>query len=202
MNPHTNPPAEPPADPAGTAFTGRSTGPGATPVPGPATPAAAGPGTGPAAGHPRRGAPVERSLPAHLAGPVPRTLRMVLRYDPGAPYEVSLSFPAPAVLADGLEVEDGGRAEDGIVWTVARELLAEGVHEPAGLGDLRLRPAGAGLTRLEFYGDGGVALVHTDTAGLAAFLAEAEESLPAGEEHLRIDWPETVEALLRHANRS
>ncbi|GGV28715.1 hypothetical protein GCM10010495_51060 [Kitasatospora herbaricolor] len=200
MNAHTNPPAEPPTDPAGTAFTGRSTAPGATPAPPAATPATGGAGTGP--DHPRRGTRVERSLPAHLAGPVPRTLRMVLRYDPGAPYEVSLSFPAPALLADGLEVEDGGRAEDGIVWTVARELLNEGVHEPAGLGDLRLRPAGAGLTRLEFYGDGGVALVHTDTAGLAAFLAEAEESLPAGEEHHGIDWPETVEALLRHANRA
>ncbi|MCX5214174.1 SsgA family sporulation/cell division regulator [Kitasatospora sp. NBC_00240] len=198
MNPHTNPPAEPPTDPAGTPFTDPGPTPATTPAPAPT----GGFTDAPAIEHPRRGARVERSLPAHLAGPVPRTLRMVLRYDPRAPYEVSLSFPAPAVLAEGLVVEDGGRAEDGIVWTVARELLAEGLYKPAGLGDLRLRPVGAGLTRLEFYGDDGVALVHTDTAGLATFLDEAEESLPAGQEHHRIDWPETVEALLRYANRS
>ncbi|MFC9327472.1 SsgA family sporulation/cell division regulator [Kitasatospora sp. NPDC057015] len=177
MDPHTNPPTEP-------STTARGAGPARQP--------------GDLPQHPTR---VERELSAHLAGPAPRTLRMVLRYDLAAPYEVSICFPAPAVLADGLVVEDGGRAEDGVVWTVARELLADGIRHPAGQGDLRLRPAGTGLTRLEFYGDGGVALLHTDSADLAAFLAETERALPVGGEHRLIVWPDTVEALLRYADR-
>ncbi|WP_371477758.1 SsgA family sporulation/cell division regulator [Kitasatospora sp. NBC_00315] len=144
---------------------------------------------------------VERALAAHLAGPVPRTLRMVARYDTGNPYAVSLCFPAPAVLADGLTVEDGGRPEDGTVWTVSRELLTDGVRLPAGLGDLRVRPAGGGLTRLEFHGIAGVALVHTDTCALAGFLSDAHALVPAGTEHLLIRWPDTVETLLGQGGR-
>ncbi len=144
---------------------------------------------------------VEHTLAAHLAGPAPRTLRMVARYDAGSPYAVGLCFPAPAVLEDGLTVEDGGRAEDGTVWTVARQLLADGIRQPAGLGDLRVRPVGGGLTRLEFYGSTGVALVHTDTAALSGFLSAAYELVPAGGERLLIPWPDTVEELLRFASR-
>lgn len=56
-----------------------------------------------------------------------RIVYAILRYDRTCPYEVELDFG------------------DGCVWTFARNLLAVGLREPAGIGDVRVWPERIGM---------------------------------------------------------
>ena len=81
-------------------------------------------------------------------------------------------------------------------WRLDREMLADGLRRPVGLGDVRLRPASSGMweeLRIDFYGDarpdGGRqhAVVFAWTPALAAFLRQTRELVPPGQEEVRVD---------------
>ncbi|MFI6369364.1 SsgA family sporulation/cell division regulator [Streptomyces sp. NPDC050546] len=105
-----------------------------------------------------------------------------LSYDAADPFAVTLVF-----------------SHDGRVlarWQLDREMLADGLRRPVGLGDVRIRPVSRGMwqeLRLEFLGDarpdGGRhhALVFAWAPGFAAFLRETHEMVPPGREEVHVD---------------
>lgn len=81
-------------------------------------------------------------------------------------------------------------------WRLDREMLAEGLQGPVGVGDVRLRPVSTGVwqeLRMEFLGDarpdGGrqCAVVFAWAPALAAFLRATREVVAPGREEVRID---------------
>ncbi|MEU0947024.1 SsgA family sporulation/cell division regulator [Streptomyces canus] len=94
-----------------------------------------------------------------------------LRFTSAEPPAVHIDFP-PHVTVDG-EVT---------TWTFARVLLGEGLRAPAGIGNVRVRPAGSAHTCVEFHAAQGVALLRFATADLTRFLARTYTVVAAGEE--------------------
>ncbi|MFD7744379.1 SsgA family sporulation/cell division regulator [Streptomyces sp. NPDC059698] len=130
---------------------------------------------------------IEQSVQARMVASAPRmeTLPAMLSYDREYPFAVRMAFPAPATL-EGTEVS----------WEFSRELLAAGVDDPAGEGDVRVRPFGYDRTVLEFHAPEGIAMVHVRTEELRRFLERARELVPEGEEHLYLDVDRGLSGLL------
>ncbi|MGW5421953.1 SsgA family sporulation/cell division regulator [Streptomyces sp. NPDC003943] len=130
---------------------------------------------------------IEQAVQARLVASAPRmeSVAATLRYDREDPYAVSMAFPPPATL-EGVEVS----------WAFARELLAEGVEGPAGVGDVRLRPYGYDRTVVEFHAPEGVAMVHVRTSELRSFLERSQHLVPRGREHQYLDWDGNLAQLL------
>ncbi|GAB2887989.1 SsgA family sporulation/cell division regulator [Streptomyces deserti] len=81
-------------------------------------------------------------------------------------------------------------------WQLDREMVADGLTRPVGIGDVRLRPESRGTwqeLRMEFFGDarpdGGRhhAVVFAWAAAFAAFLRETYEVVGPGQEEVRVD---------------
>lgn len=119
------------------------------------------------------------------SAPRMETLPAVLSYDRTDPFAIRMAFPAPATL-EGTEVS----------WEFSRELLAEGMDAPAGLGDVRIRPFGYDRTVLEFHAAEGVAMVHVRTADLRRFLGRTQQLVPVGGEHRFLDLDRSLTDLL------
>ncbi|MFC8506523.1 SsgA family sporulation/cell division regulator [Streptomyces sp. NPDC057411] len=130
---------------------------------------------------------IEQAVQARLVASEPRmeSVAATLRYDREDPFAVSMAFPPPATL-EGVEVS----------WAFARELLAQGVEGPAGLGDVRLRPYGYDRTVVEFHAPEGVAMVHVRTSELRSFLEASQHLVPRGREHHYLDWEGNLGRLL------
>ncbi|MEV4970952.1 SsgA family sporulation/cell division regulator [Streptomyces scopuliridis] len=133
---------------------------------------------------------IEQAVQARLVATVPRleTVPATLRYDRADPFAVRMAFPPPATL-EGTEV----------TWEFSRELLATGMTEPVGVGDVRVRPFGYGRTVLEFHAPEGTAMVHLRTSELRRFLERSQDVVPAGHEHLYLDLDHDLTELLRDA---
>ncbi|MGW7364733.1 SsgA family sporulation/cell division regulator [Streptomyces sp. NPDC054841] len=133
---------------------------------------------------------IEQAVQARLVASAPQmeTVPATLRYDRHDPFAVSMEFPPPATL-EGTEVS----------WAFSRELLAQGMDAPAGVGDVRVRPYGYDRTVLEFHAPEGTAMVHIRTSELRRFLKRAQGLVPAGREHLYLDLDEDLAELMRDA---
>ncbi|GAA2231421.1 SsgA family sporulation/cell division regulator [Streptomyces amakusaensis] len=133
---------------------------------------------------------IKQAVQARLVASAPRmeTVPATLRYDRKDPFAVRIDFPAQATL-EGTD----------ITWRFGRELLAAGIEESAGVGDVRVAPYGYGRTVLEFHAQEGVALVHVRTSELRRFLRRAEGIVPGGHEHLLLDLDQDLTELLRDA---
>lgn len=111
-------------------------------------------------------------------------------------------FPVLAHL--GYEAEDPFAvtavfSHDGRVlarWRLDREMLADGLRRPVGVGDVRMRPVATGQweeLRLDFFGDpragGGHhhAAVFAWAPAVAAFLRDTYAVVPPGRERVRVD---------------
>ncbi|MFI9151677.1 SsgA family sporulation/cell division regulator [Streptomyces sp. NPDC053367] len=101
--------------------------------------------------------------------PVPATLRYVSQ----DPLAVHIDFPPEVSLE-----------EQPVTWTFARGLLADGLHGPAGTGDVHIWPCGRARTVLEFHSPHGLALLQFDTAALRRFLLRTYAVVGAGHEDL------------------
>lgn len=101
-----------------------------------------------------------------------------LSYDPADPYAVTMR----------LEARSGS-----VTWTFARELLAEGLYEPAGAGDVQVWPClssnGEAVVIVELSSPDGSALLQTPTRAVQRFVTSVFEAVPAGTEsrHVRLD---------------
>jgi hypothetical protein len=102
----------------------------------------------------------------------------VFRYEPSDGFAVHI-----AMSAAGSVVE----------WSFAREILAEGLHAPAGLGDVHVYPCldleGAAAVHLRFGSPEGEAVLEVSAGELAYFLNETYTAVPSGSEieHLDIE---------------
>ncbi|MFJ1644618.1 SsgA family sporulation/cell division regulator [Streptomyces sp. NPDC088258] len=118
---------------------------------------------------------VEQPAKARLItdAPHPRTVSVTLRYDDADPPALRIVFP-PELSLD--------REQGEVVWTFARDLLASGLRQPSGDGDVRVWPCGRAQTVMEFHAPDGVAVVQFDSAPLRRFLESSYALVPAGQE--------------------
>ena len=110
-----------------------------------------------------------------------------LRYDPADPLAVTLAI--------GIECGEP------VIWTFARDLLADGVKEPAGEGDITIEPAtGEDLheeraLRVTLATDC-LATMLVSMDRVVEFLVETFALVPTGTELDRVDFDAEIAALL------
>nr|BFD81563.1 SsgA family sporulation/cell division regulator [Streptomyces sp. Xyl84] len=133
---------------------------------------------------------IEQTVEARLVAAAPRmpSIPATMHYDLSDPFAVRMSFPAPATL-EGVEV----------CWTFARDLLAAGMQEPEGHGDVRVRPYGYDRTVLEFHAPEGTAVVHVRSGEIRRFLQATSELVPVGSEHRQLDLDHDLAVLMGDA---
>ena len=80
-----------------------------------------------------------------------------------------------------------------VVWTFARELLAEGLYSPSGNGDVQVWPClsdtGDAVVIIELSSPDGLALLQAPSSAVHDFVSRTHEVVPSGEEstHLAMD---------------
>lgn len=122
--------------------------------------------------------------PAEPGTPVAATFR----YDLTRPFSVDTAFHLSDI---------------DVVWTFARDLLLQGIDEPAGQGDVRVWPVvattehAAPRIRIELTSPTGHALLEAHTADIRAFLDATLRACPTGEESLHVDVDSWLDELLR-----
>ncbi|MGP4090085.1 SsgA family sporulation/cell division regulator [Streptomyces sp. KR55] len=133
---------------------------------------------------------IEQAVEARLVAAAPRmqSIPATLCYDTSDPFAIRMTFPAQATL-EGEEV----------CWTFSRELLAAGLHDPEGHGDVRVRPYGYDRTVLEFHAAEGTAVVHVRSGELRRFLQATRVLVPEGLEHAYLDLDHDLAELMRDA---
>jgi len=94
-----------------------------------------------------------------------------LRYTSADPLAVHIDFP-PHVTADGQVT----------TWTFARVLLEGGLRTAAGIGNVRVRPAGPAHTYVEFRAPQGTARLRFPTPDLLRFLSRTYTVVAPDEE--------------------
>lgn len=95
-------------------------------------------------------------------------------YDTDEPYAITVAFAT-----------DRGKW---VEWVFARDLLIEGVNEPAGEGDLRIAPdEDPDLLILEIFAPTGSAAFTLDRDDTESFLAHTLELVPEGAESTHFD---------------
>ncbi|MGZ4507658.1 MAG: SsgA family sporulation/cell division regulator [Blastococcus sp.] len=117
----------------------------------------------------------------------------LLRYEPNDPFAVRIAFGD--VRDENAAVDaDGG----GIAWLVSRELLQNGLDQPAGDGDVRVWPASAAtdVLFLHLRAPSGEALFELSRATVSAFLRQTETLVPTGSETELLDLDDELQVLL------
>lgn len=108
-----------------------------------------------------------------------------LRYDSYDPYAIAACF-------------DTGEAQ--VRWVFARELLASGLYEPTGDGDVHIWPCldagGRAVVIIELSSPDGEALMQARSGDVTAFLRRTESLVPTGTETQLMDMDETITQLL------
>lgn len=97
-------------------------------------------------------------------------------YDPADPYAITLAFRA--------------ECDRWVAWSFARDLIVEGLREPAGLGDVRVRPDRKDppeILVIELESPDGYAVVEMAYEDAAAFVTMTNEIVPHGTERIDID---------------
>lgn len=101
-----------------------------------------------------------------------------LVFDPADPYAVIMHLQARTGT---------------VTWTFARELLAEGLYDPVGDGDVQVWPClsttGHAVVIIELRSPEGMALIQAPSRLVHDFVAESLRVVPVGEEtsHLALD---------------
>lgn len=118
---------------------------------------------------------------------------LVALYDGSTPVRSRWSYRAdqPFTVTAAFQTERGRWVE----WVFSRELLVAGLSEPAGLGDVRLRPEddhGLPMLVVEIESPEGYARLALDHEGVAAFLEGTTALVGVGEESAHFD----VDALI------
>ena len=102
--------------------------------------------------------------------------------------ELVFDHSDPYAITMHLEAKSGA-----VVWTFARELLADGLYVPTGDGDVQVWPclgsSGDAVVIIELSSPDGAAILQAPSRTVHDFLALTFEVVPAGEEsaHLTLD---------------
>lgn len=111
-----------------------------------------------------------------------------LHYDPRDPYAVTSVFHT-------------GHGE--VRWTFGRDLLAEGLYEPAGDGDVHVWPcldaSGHAVVIIELSSPDGEALVQARTGDLTEFVERMSAAVRPGTESELVDVDAAITAILQAA---
>jgi hypothetical protein len=126
------------------------------------------------------------TLRAPHSGPGTVELDAVFEYDSRDPFAVWITF---------------GSGAASIRWAMARSLLAQGLTDPAGDGDLRLRPSldqdGSGVVVFEFHSPDGRFVARASTRELYRFLTRTLAMVPFGSESDHFDVDGIISDLMR-----
>jgi hypothetical protein len=110
----------------------------------------------------------------------------VFEYDSRDPFAVWITF---------------GSGASSIRWAMSRSLLAQGLTDPAGDGDLRLRPSlddeGSGVVVFEFHSPDGRYVAQAPTRDLYRFLTRTLVMVPFGSESEHFDVDAIIADLMR-----
>ena len=119
------------------------------------------------------------------AAGAPTPIDAELHYDPSDPYAVTTVF-----------MTGPGQVR----WTFGRELLAEGLYEPAGDGDVHVWPCldadGRAVVIIELCSPDGEALVQARTGDVLAFVERMNATVPPGTESTLLDVDSAIAAIL------
>jgi hypothetical protein len=112
-------------------------------------------------------------------------LEAELQYDPRDPYAVTTVFMT-------------GRSQ--VRWTFGRDLLASGLYEPSGDGDVHVWPCldadGHAVVIIELSSPDGEALVQARTGDLSIFVEKMSKAVVPGTESEYLDLDATINAIL------
>jgi hypothetical protein len=119
------------------------------------------------------------------------------------PVTVELSWRASSPLAVELLFLATHRDSHDVSWLVARDLLAEGLYLPVGIGDVHVRPHQSDweTTVLVLDSHAGRAEFELDTDALSDFLQATYDHIPPGAEHMALDLDTHIALLLEGENR-
>lgn len=116
------------------------------------------------------------------------TLQVLLGYQPSDPFAVTATFITPA---------------GDVVWTFARELLARGLTDPAGQGDVHIWPCldtkGRDAVIIELSSPTGQLTAQARTQDVYRFVSHTLALVPAGTESDIIDMDQLIDQLLSDA---
>jgi hypothetical protein len=134
------------------------------------------------------------SLPAPISSAL--TLSLVLPGDEPLPVDATLEYDASDPFAIHLDIAAG----DGMVrWSLARDLLTEGVEAPAGMGDVQIIPMGGKHGRrvqIVLSSPDGAATLEAPLTEMVEFLAATFAVVPSGTESDLMDVDTLVAQLL------
>ncbi len=119
-------------------------------------------------------------VPSQQSLPLP----VYLRYCVDDPYAVSVAFQGP---------------DEEVTWVFARDLLADGLDQPLGDGDVTVRPHrhdGRDVLVIGLASPDGAAELEADAEEVRAFVELCESVLPRGREHTVLDLDAALEELL------
>jgi hypothetical protein len=112
-------------------------------------------------------------------------LEAELQYDPRDPYAVTTVFMT-------------GRSQ--VRWTFGRDLLASGLYEPSGDGDVHVWPCldadGHAVVIIELSSPDGEALVQARTGDLSIFVEKMSKAVVPGTESEYLDLDAAINAIL------
>lgn len=122
-------------------------------------------------------------LTAHDSAPVP--VKVELAYNVRDPFAVEASFRTGNCSA--------------VVWVFARDLLADGLTEPTGDGDVKVAPKAHDRDRVELSlnSPSGQATFTACAGTLAAFLERTYDAVPPGSEYSWLNLDVALSELLR-----
>jgi hypothetical protein len=115
-----------------------------------------------------------------------------------APVVTRWNYCADDPFAVTLEIQT--RGNHCVDWVLARELLVAGLSAPAGIGDVRLRPArlaGCDVTLVEIRSFDGHAVLELDRGLLRQFVEATFAVVPLGGESTFIDMDAEIEKITR-----
>ena len=101
-----------------------------------------------------------------------------------APVETELLYRADDPFAVTMNFHAGGAVAS---WIMGRDLLAEGLTGPAGIGDVRVRPHTGRVLVLELISDRHVTVFRVPAETLRKFLDAANRLVPPGTERFDAD---------------
>ena len=111
---------------------------------------------------------------------------VTLSFDPADPFAVTAMLPSGAGT---------------VQWTFGRDLLVDGMHQPAGEGDVLVRPgldyAGHSAVIIELRAPQGSFMGQLATRELGPFVRDMLDAVPPGAESVLVDVEALVEQLLR-----
>ena len=115
----------------------------------------------------------------------PSSLSADLVYDPADPFAVTLVFHTGA---------------QPVSWTFARELLVEGLYDPAGEGDVQVWPClsttGSAVVVVELCSSGGEVVVQVGARAVSTFVTRVLAAVPLGDEGRFVDLDEGLARVL------